>query len=152
LDVTILRFANVYGSRCHGVINDFIDKLERNPDKLEIIGTGEQSRDFVHVSDVVEALTLSAVSEVAIGKTFNIGFGKTTKIIDLAKMILTVLNLSDRTTVTTTNVSWKGDINTIWFDISKAKKELKWTPTISLEDNLKEMLLERKMINVGHAR
>jgi UDP-glucose 4-epimerase len=151
LDITILRFANVYGSRCHGVINDFFDKLERNPEKLEIIGTGEQSRDFVHVLDVAEALMLSAVSEVAIGKTYNVGFGKTTKIIDLAKMILKILNLSDKTTITTTNVSWKGDINTIWFDISKAKKEMKWAPTISLEDNLKEMLLERKMINVDHA-
>jgi UDP-glucose 4-epimerase len=151
LDITILRFANVYGSRCHGVINDFFDKLERNPEKLEIIGTGEQSRDFVHVLDVAEALILSAVNEVAIGKTYNIGFGKTTKIIDLAKMILKILSLSDKTTITTTNVSWKGDIKTIWFDISKAKKEMKWAPTISLEDNLKEMLLERKMINVDHA-
>jgi UDP-glucose 4-epimerase len=151
LDIAILRFANVYGSRCHGVINDFFDKLERNPEKLEIIGTGEQSRDFVHVLDVAEALILSAVNEVAIGKTYNIGFGKTTKIIDLAKMILKILSLSDKTTITTTNVSWKGDINTIWFDISKAKKEMKWAPTISLEDNLKEMLLERKMINVDHA-
>jgi UDP-glucose 4-epimerase len=152
LDVTILRLANVYGSRCHGVINDFFDKISRNPEKLEIIGTGLQSRDFVHVSDVVEALTLSAVSEVAVGKTFNIGFGKTTKIIDLAKMILKILKLSDRTTITTTNVSWKGDINTIWFDISKAKKELKWSPTISLEGSLREMLLERKMIDVENAR
>ena len=58
LEITILRFANVYGSRCHGVINDFFDKLGRNPRKLEIIGTGLQSRDFVHVSDVVDALVL----------------------------------------------------------------------------------------------
>lgn len=152
LDVTILRLANVYGPRCHGVINDFLDKISRNPEKLEIIGTGLQSRDFVHISDVVEALTLSAVSENAVGKTFNIGFGKTTKIIDLAKMILKLLNLSDKTVITTTNVSWKGDVNTIWFDISKAKKELKWHPQVSLEDSLREMLLERKMIDVDNAR
>jgi UDP-glucose 4-epimerase len=151
LDITILRLANVYGSRCHGVINDFFDKISRNPEKLEIIGTGLQSRDFVHVSDVVEALTVSAVSEIAVGGTFNIGFGKTTKIIDLAKMILKILKLSYRTAITTTNVSWKGDINTIWFDINKAKKELQWAPTISLEDSLREMLLERKMIDVGNA-
>ncbi|UCF45051.1 MAG: GDP-mannose 4,6-dehydratase [Candidatus Bathyarchaeota archaeon] len=152
LEVTILRFANVYGPRCHGVISDFLDKISRNPEKLEIIGTGLQSRDFVHVSEVVEALTLSAVSENAVGKTFNIGLGKTTKIIDLAKMILKILNLSDKTVITTTNVSWKGDINTIWFDISKAKKELKWHPRVSLEDSLKEMIMERKMIDVGNAR
>jgi len=143
LDITILRLANAYGPRCHGVINDFLDKIKRNPEKLEIIGTGLQSRDFVHVSDVVEAFTLSAVSEDSIGETFNIGFNKTTKIIDLAKMILKILKLSDRTAITTTNVSWKGDVNTIWFDISKARKELKWTPKISLEDNLRELVLER---------
>lgn len=146
LDITILRFANVYGPRCHGVIPDFLDKISRNPEKLEIIGTGLQSRDFVHVSDVVEALTLAAVSEEAIGKTFNIGFGKTTKIIDIAKMILKILGLSDKTVITTTNVPWQGDITTIWFDINKAKKDLKWHPKISLEDNLKELIMERKML------
>jgi len=146
LDITILRFANVYGQRGHGVIPDFLDKLRRNPKKLEIIGTGLQSRDFVHIADVVEALILSAVNEEAIGKTYNIGFGKTTKIIDLAKMILNVLGLSDKTVITTTNVPWQGDINTIWFDITKVKKALKWQPKISLENNLKELILERKML------
>jgi UDP-glucose 4-epimerase len=147
LDITILRLANVYGSRCHGVISDFLDKISRNPTKLEIIGTGLQSRDFVHVSDVVDAFLLSAARENAIGQTFNIGFGKTTKIIDLAKIILEILNLSDKTVMTTTNVSWKGDIDTIWFDISKAQKELKWYPRVSLEDNLREMIIERKMMD-----
>jgi UDP-glucose 4-epimerase len=141
LDITILRLANVYGPRCHGVISDFLEKISKTPKKLEIIGTGLQSRDFVHIFDVVDALTLAATSKNARGQTFNIGFGKTTKIIDLAKMILKILNLSDKTTITTTNVSWKGDVNTIWFDISKAKKELKWHPRISLEDSLREMIL-----------
>jgi UDP-glucose 4-epimerase len=146
LDITILRFANVYGPRCHGVIPDFLDKISKNPEKLEIIGTGQQSRDFVHVADVVEALTMVAESEKAIGKTYNIGFGKTTKIIDLAKTILKILGLSEKTVITTTNVPWQGDIVTIWFDITKIEKELNWHPKISLEDNLKEMILERKML------
>src|SRR3989304_5859885 len=102
---------------------------------LQVIGPGLQSRGFVHVSDAVDALMLSAVRENALGQTFNAGFGKTTKIIDLAKMILKILNLSDETVITTTNVSWKGDVGAIWFDISKAQKELKWYPRGSLEDN-----------------
>jgi len=146
LDITILRFANVYGPRCHGVIEDFLDKISRNPEKLEIIGTGLQSRDFVHVSDVVEASILSAVSEVAVGETFNIGFGKTTTIIDLAKTILKILGLTEKTVLKPTNVPWQGDIKTIWFDISKAEKTLKWHPKITLEDTLKELILERKML------
>jgi UDP-glucose 4-epimerase len=145
LDIAITRFANVYGSRCHGVIHDFLDKLVKNPNKLEIIGTGLQSRDFVHVSDVVDALITVGSDESANGKTYNIGFGKTTSIIDLAKMMLKILNLQDKTVITTTNVSWQGDINTIWFDIAKAKKELKWNPKVRLEDNIKEIIAERKI-------
>jgi len=146
LKVTVVRFANVYGSRCHGVISDFFDKIGRNPTELEIIGTGLQSRDFVHVSDVVEALSLAATSRKAVGETFNIGFGKTTKIIDLAKMILEILKLSGKTIITTTNVSWHGDIDSIWFDIGKIGKELGWTPKIRLEDHIRTLLAERKLL------
>jgi UDP-glucose 4-epimerase len=151
LDITIFRFANVYGSRCHGVINDFLDKLTKNPNKLEIIGTGQQSRDFVHVSDVVEALQSAALNERTFGQTYNLGFGKTTKIIDLAKMILKILNLTDKTEITTTNVSWKGDIDNIWFDITKAKTELGWTPKMTLEEHLEKLIEERKMTHAHNA-
>jgi UDP-glucose 4-epimerase len=150
LDITTLRFANVYGSRCHGVINDFLDKLTKNPAKLEIIGTGEQSRDFVNISDIVEALILAGAKKNAVGQTFNLGFGKTLKIIDLANMILRILNLSGKTIVTTTGVSWQGDINTIWFNIDKAKKELGWTPKVHLEGHLKKLISERKMLHADN--
>lgn len=145
LDITITRFANVYGLRCHGVIHDFLDKLAANPNKLEIIGTGLQSRDFVHISDVVEALVTVGSDDSTNGKVYNLGFGKTIKIIDLAKMMLQILNLKNKTVVTTTGVSWQGDINTIWFDISKAKKELRWNPKVSLEDSIKEVIAARKL-------
>jgi UDP-glucose 4-epimerase len=150
LDITVLRFANVYGSRCHGVINDFLDKLVKNPKKLEIIGTGQQSRDFVNIADLINAIVSAASKESAVGKTYNLGFGKTTKIIDLANMILRVLNLSGKTVVTTTGVSWQGDIDTIWFDINKAKKELNWTPKIRLEDHIKKLIAERKMLHADN--
>jgi UDP-glucose 4-epimerase len=145
LEVTIVRFANVYGSRCHGVINDFLDKLQKDPSKLVIIGTGQQARDFVHVSDLAEAL-VKAADKTAVGKTFNFGFGETTKIVDLAKMMLKILNLTEKTQVTTTGQSWQGDIDTIWFDISKAKTELGWIPKIRLEDHLRTLIAERKML------
>jgi len=145
LDVVITRFANVYGLRCHGVIHDFLDKLARNPDKLEIIGTGLQSRDLVHISDVVELLIAVGSLQSVNGETYNVGLGKTTKIIDLAKMMLAILGLQDRTLITTTGVSWHGDIHTIWFDNSKAKKELSWNPKVTLEDAIKEVIADRKI-------
>ena len=145
LRVAITRFANVYGSRCHGVINDFLDKLQRDSSKLEIIGTGQQSRDFVHVADIADALVLVA-SEKSVGKTYNLGLGETVKIIDLAKIMLKILGLAEKTKMTTTGQSWQGDINTIWFDISRARKELGWNPRIRLEDHLRTLIAERKMV------
>jgi UDP-glucose 4-epimerase len=145
LDVVITRFANVYGLRCHGVIHDFLDKLAKNPNKLEIIGTGLQSRDLVHISDVVDLLIAVGSLQSVNGETYNVGLGKTTKIIDLAKMMLTILGLQDRTLITTTGVSWHGDIQTIWFDNSKAKKELGWNPKVTLEDSIKEVIADRKI-------
>jgi UDP-glucose 4-epimerase len=145
LDIAITRFANVYGLRCHGVIHDFLDKLAKNPNKLEILGTGENCRDFVHVSDVVAALVKLGSEDYVNGEVFNLGLGKTTSILELAKLILTILNLQDKTVVTTTGVSWQGDVGKIWFDISKAKKELCWTPKVTLEESIKEVIADRKI-------
>jgi UDP-glucose 4-epimerase len=145
LNIVITRFANVYGLRCHGVIHDFLEKLAKNPNKLEIIGTGQQSRDLVHVSDVVELLVKVGSLESANGQTYNVGLGKTIKIIDLAKMMLEILNLQNKTVVTTTGVSWQGDIVTIWFNNQKARKELGWNPKVTLEDAIKEVIADRKI-------
>ncbi len=145
LDIVITRFANVYGLRCHGVIHDFLEKLVKNPDRLEILGTGKQCRDFVHISDVVAALILLGQKEGVNGEVYNLGLGKTTSILELADLILKILNLHKRTKVTTTGVSWQGDVTKIWFDISKAKKELGWVPKVSLEESIKEVIADRKI-------
>jgi len=102
------------------------------------------------VADIVNAISLAASKENAIGQTYNLGFGKTTRILDLADMILQILHLSGKTVVTTTGVSWQGDINTIWFDVGKAKKELNWTPKITLEDHLRKLVAERKTLHVDN--
>jgi UDP-glucose 4-epimerase len=145
LDIKITRFANVYGLRCHGVIHDFLEKIAKDPDKLVIIGTGKQCRDFVHVSDVVEALIMLGLKEKVNGEVYNLGLGKTVSILELANMILTILKIQNRTVVSTTGVSWQGDVTKIWFDITKAKKGLDWTPKVTLEDSIKEVIADRKI-------
>jgi nucleoside-diphosphate-sugar epimerase len=59
--------------------------------------------------------------------------------------MLKILGLEKKTFITTTGVSWQGDVTKIWFDNSKAKKELNWNPKITLEESIKEVIAARKI-------
>lgn len=73
----ILRYANIVGPRLsHGVIYDFLIKLQRNPYKLEILGDGTQKKSYIHVSDAVEATLQALKNHIERGEgaeTYNIG-------------------------------------------------------------------------------
>ncbi len=84
---TVVRYANVYGPRQSanlegGVVAVFLN-ARRQGEQVAIFGDGLQTRDFVHVSDVVEATV--AVAEF--GETFNVGTGTETRVNDLAEMV-----------------------------------------------------------------
>jgi len=57
------------------------------------------------------------------------------------------MGLTEKTVITITGSSWSGDIDIIWFDISKAKQELRWTPKIRVEDHLRMLIIERGLLN-----
>ncbi|PNV77934.1 MAG: nucleoside-diphosphate sugar epimerase, partial [Thermoproteota archaeon] len=86
----ILRLFNVYGPKqtksYAGVISEFIRRALREEPPM-IYGDGEQTRDFIHVEDVVDAMIRAMREERARG-IYNIGSGKATKIKDLAYLIL----------------------------------------------------------------
>lgn len=140
-EVVILRIFNVYGLRGHGVIPDFLDKLRKNPHKLEVLGTGEQSRDFVHVSDVVRALVLCAQHENVDGQAYNVGSGITTSVTAIAEMIIALLNLQGVTKLSFTGgQAWEGDAKLTHADISKMVGALSWRPLVTLRDGLEKLL------------
>ena len=92
LHSVVLRFFNVYGPRqgmndYSGVITRFIDRCKQKL-PLTIYGDGSQTRDFVNVKDVAEAVLASTKSSKAEGEVFNIGSGKPTSINELAKTII----------------------------------------------------------------
>jgi UDP-glucose 4-epimerase len=83
----MFRIFNVYGPDCHGAIDDFLNKLRKTPHKLEVLGTGKQSRDFVYISVMVDALLKAATSRGS-RRVFNVGTGTTTSVAELAKIIV----------------------------------------------------------------
>lgn len=139
----VLRFFNVYGPRQSlsnpytGVAAIFISRLKNNKPIL-IYEDGLQSRDFINVRDVVSALILAMESDTANYQLINIGSGKSTAILTVAKTLQTLIG--KKGLISVSNNFRKGDIRHCVADIKKAKKLLKWSPKISLKEGLKELI------------
>lgn len=95
LPVVIARLFNTYGPRmARFVVLDFLRKLSQNPAVLEVLGTGQQVRDFTFVSDAVNGLLLLAVLGQN-GEAYNISSGVSHSVTELAHTLLNILGLSD---------------------------------------------------------
>ncbi|WP_202319046.1 NAD-dependent epimerase/dehydratase family protein [Archaeoglobus neptunius] len=129
----IYRFANVIGKRStHGVIYDFIMKLRRNPDELEILGNGEQNKSYIYISDCVDAMFagLKANERVNI---FNIGSEDQVKVRRIAEIVCEELGLTPVFRFTGGERGWKGDVPVMLLDIGRLKA-LGWRPKYSSEE------------------
>jgi len=144
LEVVMMRIFNVYGPNCHGAIYDFLNKLKKNPKKLEILGTGRQARDFVYVSDMVDFILRAATSPKAPGEVFNVGTGTTTSVTEVAEMIIEILGLKDVEVYFTGGQAWEGDMDITLADNSKAVNMLQWKPKISVREGLKKLISSGK--------
>jgi UDP-glucose 4-epimerase len=144
LDVVIFRIFNVYGPNCHGAIYDFLKKLQKNPNKLEVLGTGKQSRDFVYITDMVDALVKAAITPEAAGQTFNIGTGITTSVTELAKMIVDILKLKNVEIYFKGGQAWPGDMDITLADNNKTVNMLNWAPQVSLREGLEKLISSGK--------
>jgi UDP-glucose 4-epimerase len=130
-----LRLGNVYGPRQDplgeaGVVAIFCGALlqGRTP---RVFGDGKQTRDYVYVGDVVEAM-LAAGDSSAVG-TFNIGTGVETTVLDLGRMISSAC---DRPFEPQIAPPRPGEVQRIAIDSTRAARELGWTAGTSLEDGL----------------
>src|SRR3989338_1322089 len=132
-----LRLAIVYGPRQKGDM--FIPRIMSScSEKREFETTsGEQTRDFVYISDAVEALLLAAIKENAKGEIINIASGKEYKIKDIALKVNELfgcpINIKFGAVPYRENEIWR-----YYGDITKAKHILNWNPKTELEKGLKE--------------
>lgn len=133
--VVIARIFNTYGPRmARFVVLDFLRKLQRDPSSLEILGNGEQTRDFTYVSDTVQGLLLLAERGCP-GEAYNISSGSSTSVTDVAQTLITALGLAGRTRITYTGSSWPGDAQRWEVAIGKLSG-LGYAPHVNLENGL----------------
>jgi len=138
IDAIALRFANVYGpysTHKSSVVAKFMKRiLKREP--LIIYGDGRQTRDFVHVHDIVDAIIL-ALNADAVGRVFQIGTGVETSIKDLFEHLGSIVN--GYAAKIKYEEARPGEILKNYTDFSKANKFLGFSPRVQLTDGLTEL-------------
>ena len=142
-ETVILRFMNVYGPRSgggpySGVMTRFAEAINTGKE-LVICGDGEQTRDFVHVADVVSSMVAAMTNPRAVGETFNIGSGFPTSINLLASLFIAA---SRREVPIKHSPPREGDIRSSYADITKARRVLGYSPKVGLSKGVNECLAE----------
>jgi UDP-glucose 4-epimerase len=140
-----LRYSNVYGPRQDpaseaGVVSIFVSRLLGNK-PLTLFGDGKQTRDYVFVRDVARANLLAGTVSVSRGDrldlpAFNIGTGRETSVNDLAQHVGRAVN---RTPVIEYAAPRPGELFRSCLDVSKAARDLKWTPQVSFDEGMRAL-------------
>jgi len=138
LKYTVLRYPNVFGPRQDphgeaGVVAIFTGKMLAG-EPVMINGDGEQTRDFVYVGDCARANFLAATVEHTPG-IYNIGWGLPTSVNDIFSALAKVTSFPHPVQYGPAKV---GETRHIYLNATKAKKDLGWVPTISLEEGLEK--------------
>jgi len=147
LETVALRYFNVYGERQRvdaeyaAAIPRFAELLIHNEPPI-IFGDGEQTRDFIHISDAIAANLLAAESDAAVGQVFNIASGQGASV---NEVVQTLAELSGACVAPRYEPTRVGDIRHSVADISLARDLLGFTPRVSLHDGLARMLAARRV-------
>jgi UDP-glucose 4-epimerase len=139
----IFRFPNVIGvPATHGVILDFINKLKKNPDNLEVLGDGTQQKTYLHVEELIDAMLFIRNNSKENIAYFNIGAddeGASVKYI--AEEVVKVVSPGAKVTYGVGNKGWVGDVPKFSYSINKLLS-LGWKPRFSSLESVKKAILQ----------
>lgn len=138
LPTVVLRYFNVYGDRPGGgsdVVSQFVARARRG-DPLVVHGDGSQTRDFVHVDDVVVANLRAAVTD-ATGRAYNVGTGTATSVRELAEL---VSDAAPESSEVVTRPERPGDIEESQASVRRARSQLGFESAVDLETGIQSLL------------
>ena len=138
-----LRYFNIYGTRQSisnpytGVVAIFLSRLLNNNRPL-VFEDGLQSRDFIHISDLVKANILAMEKSEANYNVFNVGTGRRLSVLEIAKVLIKRLNLDLEPEIV--NKFRQGDIRHCYADASRIEKKLGFHAEVEFEKGLDELI------------
>lgn len=142
LESVALRYFNVYGPRqklgdYSGVITIFANQMLRNITPT-IFGDGGQTRDFVHIKDIVRANMLAMESRNTGGQAFNVASGTASSVLDLFEILRDIIGVPDVSP--NFSQSRKGDVRSGIASIEKIGKYMGYRPGVSLKEGLNDLV------------
>ena len=130
LTACAFRFGNVVGARqTHGVGFDFIRRLRANPDCLRILGDGRQSKSYIHVEDVVDAVLTAHHKTTKSYEAYNVATGDYITVTEIARLAIEVAGIPEeqvRLEYTGGDRGWKGDVPVVRLNTDRIRS-LGWT-------------------------
>lgn len=139
LNTMVFRFPNVIGPNLtHGVIFDFVKKLKNNPNELEILGDGTQTKPYIYVLDLIDCI-MYMTKEISKGVSiYNVGVETATSVTRIADIVCEVLGYENvKYNYTGGNVGWKGDVPKFQYDLTKIHSA-GWRATHTSDDAVRE--------------
>ena len=141
LRVSVFRFVSIVGPRySHGHIIDFVNKLNKNSNSLEILGDGQQRKSYLHVSDLIEAIRLVLLTHSEETESFfeiyNVGNDEYCTVTESAKVICSALRVSPELCYAGGLRGWVGDSPFVHLDTAKLKG-LGWKPKVQIFDAIR---------------
>lgn len=129
------RFSNIIGERCRrGVIWDFINKLMKNPSELEILGDGNQSKEYLYVGDCVDGIMTGYQKSHGKVNLFNLAIEENSTVDEIADVIIREMKLKGvKRRYTGGAHGWIGDNPVVHLSIDKVKS-IGWKPKVSSKE------------------
>jgi len=136
----IVRFPNVVGERAtHGVVYDFIKKLNKDNSRLEVLGNGEQCKPYLYVKDLIEGILFVWKNTDKKINVYNLGVNSRTKVKEIAYMVIEEMKLKSVIKYTGGERGWIGDVPEFNYDLSKINK-LGWQAANTSNESVRKSI------------
>jgi UDP-glucose 4-epimerase len=153
LHACAFRFGNVVGARqTHGVGFDFVRRLAAKPSRLRILGDGQQSKPYIHVTDVVEAVLCAARIASEPFSVFNVATDDSVTVTEIAELAVEALGLLSWPVFEYTGgrCGWRGDVPVVRLDSSRMRSLgwfPKWNSREAVRHSLKELIADARVLH-----
>ena len=141
----IYRFGNIAGPfPTHGVIHDFVLKLQRDPTRLEILGDGKQSKPYVHVEDCLDGMMFGYERAKEVVNYYNLAVAGATSVNQIAQWTIEAMGLDPkrvRLDYTGGTRGWPGDVPQVRLD-TRRMEALGWRPKMSSDEAVRRAIRE----------